>query len=434
MACSPQKGSETIIVSESVKVTEEYLVESEPILTDITLWTFPVGDFGKEDVVAGFLESFHEINPHINVHVEILDYATGDQRIEEAIASRKAPDIVMEGPERLVANWGARGLMIDIRDMWDEETTANIKAVSENVVSACGAPDGAYYEYPMVMTTHVMAINYEIFEKADALQYLDEETRSWTTEGFIAAMEAVRDSGLVETPGIIYSGGQGGDQGTRALVTNLYEASFTDLDHTFYTINEAEGVRGLNLLVDMVENGSMSHDSNIAAADELKLFAEQSTAISLAWNATNELIYEDQIEFTPFAMNFPSEDGNAQLQGGIWGFGVFNNGDMNKVNAAKTLIEFLVDDPIQSKKSIVATNFFPTNQVNERIYIGTENENKMRQYMSFLPNLGSYYQVTPAWPEQRIAWYNLLQQVFSGRDVQEATNAYVEVLNTQINP
>ena len=77
------------------------------------------------------------------------------------------------------------------------------------------------------MTTHCMAINYEVFEQAGALQYLDEETRTWTTDDFVAAMETIRDSGLTAVPGILYCGGQGGDQGTRALVNNLYSGTYT---------------------------------------------------------------------------------------------------------------------------------------------------------------------------------------------------------------
>ena len=84
------------------------------------------------------------------------------------------------------------------------------------------------------MTTHCMAINYEVFEQAGALQYLDEETRTWTTDDFVKAMETIRDSGLAAVPGILYCGGQGGDQGTRALVNILYSGTYTNPEHTEY--------------------------------------------------------------------------------------------------------------------------------------------------------------------------------------------------------
>ena len=66
-----------------------------------------------------------------------------------------------------------------------------------------------------------MAINKDVFEAADAMQYIDEETRTWTTEDFKKAVQAVYDSGQ-ENVGAVYCAGQGGDQGTRALVNNLY--------------------------------------------------------------------------------------------------------------------------------------------------------------------------------------------------------------------
>ncbi len=415
-------NEETTIVEETIEDVE------------IVFWSFPVGNFGNKEVLEGFVADFNLIYPHIKITVHTLDYASGDAQIEEAIESRNAPDIIMEGPERLLANWGARGLMINLSDMLDSETQANISAVSDEIINACQAPDGAFYEYPMVMTTHVMAINYEVFEEANALQYIDEVNRAWTVDGFVSAMEAIRDSGLVETPGIIYTGGQGGDQGTRALVSNLYDAPFTNADHSGYLINEEFGLMGLQLLQEMVNNASLSHNSEMVATDELRAFAEGETAITLAWNATNETLFADLIEFTPFAMNFPSQDGRAELQGGIWGFGIFNKGDMEKVEAAKKFIEFLVTDPIQRGKSIRATNFFPVNQSYGNVYAGTDDEERMQIYTSFLTNLGDYYQVTPAWPQQRVAWYEMLQDIFNGADVKSAADDYVNYLQEQINP
>ncbi len=421
-------------VKPSIDQAEEEIKLDERKNVEISFWSFPVGRFGNEEILKGFITDFNKLYPYIKVNVRTLDYTTGDAQIEEAIAARKAPDIVMEGPERLLANWGARGLMIDLRDMIDSETRANIMAISEEIINACQAPDGAFYEYPMVMTTHLMAINYELFEKANALQYLDKENRSWTTDGFIAAMAAIRDSGLIETPGIIYTGGQGGDQGTRALVSNLYDAPFANEDHTTYLINQELGLMGLELLQEMVNNASLSHNDKMVATDELKAFAEEKTAITLAWNATNETLYADLIDFTPFAMNFPSADGRAELQGGIWGFGVFNNGDIDKVNAAKKLIEFLAINPQQREKSIRATNFFPVNKSYGNVYAGSEDEEKMQVYTSFLANLGDYYQVTPAWPQQRVAWYEMLQKIFNGADAKNAADNYVNYLHKQINP
>ncbi len=425
--------NDIIVETETALQEPQNSNDTDDTFVEIDMWTFPVGEFGDEEVVKGFIEKFNEIYPNITVNVKTLDFATGDAIIEEAIASRNAPDIVLEGPERLVANWGARGLMIDLKDMLDDETIKNISEVSEKVIDACNAPDGAFYQYPIVMTAHVMAINYEVFEKAGALQYIDEQNRTWTTDDFVKAMQAVRDSGLVETPGVLYTGSQGGDQGTRALVTNLYSAPFTNDDHNAYLINEELGVKGLELLQEMVIDGSLSHNPNIAAAEELTMFAAQQTAITLAWNATNESLYAEQVDFTPFAMNFPTDDGAVELQGGIWGFGVFNNGDMARVNASKMLIDFLANNPDQRQDTIRATQFFAVNSEYLNVYEGTELEERMQEYASFLNNLGDYYQVTTAWPQQRTAWYEMLREIFNGGDANLYADEYVQYLSSLIN-
>lgn len=149
------------------------------------------------------ISNFNEVHPEINVTVEYLDYTNGDDQINTAIEGGQAPDIVLEGPERLVANWGARGLMADLSDMWTDEAK---EAIYDSVESACQNNDGVFYEYPLCMTAHTMAINKDIFEKA---------------------VKAVYDSGQ-QNVGAVYCSGQGGDQGTRALAIFTFINSWND--------------------------------------------------------------------------------------------------------------------------------------------------------------------------------------------------------------
>ena len=84
--------------------------------TDITLWTFPIGDWGNSEKVDEMLAAFNAVHPDIKVTVEYLDYTNGDAQITTAIEAKTTPDIVMEGPERLVANWAAAQRSVDGRD------------------------------------------------------------------------------------------------------------------------------------------------------------------------------------------------------------------------------------------------------------------------------------------------------------------------------
>lgn len=323
---------------------------------------------------------------------------------------------------------GAAGKMVDLSDLWDDEALADISAVSEAVVNACKSSDGVYYEYPLCMNAHCMAINYEVFEEAGALQYIDEETRTWTTEDFGKALQALVDSG-VETTGVVYCGGQGGDQGTRALARNLYSADFTNEDHTEWAMNSEAGIKGLQQLADWVDAGLLSYDSGAQAADELQLFANGTIAMSFCWNASNESNYAEQVDFTAYAMTFPSDDGVPELDGGIYGFGIFDNGDEAKIEAAKTFIEFVCDDETQGPESVVASGFFPVRSSFGNVYEGSDQEERMTVFNSMMPYLGDYYNVTPGWAEQRTAWWNMLQNIFNGNDLEESVNTYIETAN-----
>ena len=160
---------------------------------EISLWTYPIGDWGKPEVVSEIIAKFNEKYPNITVTHQLLDYSNGDAQVNTAMEGGTVGDIIMEGPERLVSNWGANGKMVDLSDMWTDEMKADMASAS--IEKACQWTDGAYYEYPLCMTTHCMAINYEAFEAAGALQYIDEETRTWTTDDFVKACEALREVG-----------------------------------------------------------------------------------------------------------------------------------------------------------------------------------------------------------------------------------------------
>ena len=76
--------------------------------SEITLWTYPIGDWGNEATVKALTDAF-TAETGITVKVDYLSYTDGDDKVNTAITANAAPDLIMEGPERLVANWGANG-------------------------------------------------------------------------------------------------------------------------------------------------------------------------------------------------------------------------------------------------------------------------------------------------------------------------------------
>ena len=401
---------------------------------ELNLWSFNVGGFAEASNWEPIIAAFNEQNPNIKITVTPINYQDGDQKLTSAITAGTGPDIIFEGPERIVGNYAREGLMVDLSDLWEtggSDIAEGISSVSQL--------DGTYYMYPLSVAAHCMAINYDVFEAAGALQYIDEETRTWTTDNFVKAMEAVRDAAAagtinINTPGIIYCGAQGGDQGTRALVNNLYSDYYVNEDGTSYLANSENNVKALKLLQDMVNNGSMSANASFAAADELQAFANQTCAVSFCWNYSNYTQYAEQTQFTPFAMAFPSDDGKPELEmAGPYGFGVFNNKDEAKIEAAKKFVQFVCDDQTVGVEAVKATGFFPVHSDWGDVYTGDADAETRAPFALMSDYLGRYYNLTGGWTEQRGYWWPMLTEIMTtGADVQTAADKYAAQANANI--
>ena len=416
-----------MIVALAVPVT----ASAEPA-TEITLWTYPVGNYGDQATVQALTDAF-TAETGIKVTVEYLTYADGDDKVNTAITAKQAPDLIMEGPERLVSNWGANGYMVDISDMFDDTDKSEINAAA---LKACFAPDGAAYEYPLVMTAHCMAVNVNALEEAGVKDLVDLESHTWTVEQFKEVVKALNETyGLV---GALYCSGQGGDQGTRALVNNLCGGTFTNAEHTAYTWDDEKNIQALKELYDME---GIEFDPAINGGEEIANFYNGIFKMAFCWNIAQQLnpnsagtgagkaANGDDIVF----MAFPAE-GAPALQGGIWGYGIFNNGDESKIEAAKTFIKYMCDSE-HTLDAVRASNFFAARSAAEGTDLSdvwADNE-IMNEYTKLMPFLGDYYQVTTGWAAARTAWWNMLQQVGASDGSVEAISAAVAEFCGQAN-
>ena len=394
---------------------------------EITLWTYPIGGWGNQATVDALIADFEAANPGIKVKVEFLDYTNGDDKVNTAIEGGAAPDLIMEGPERLVANWGAKGKMVNIADLFDETDKKEINAAA---LSACFADANTAYEYPLVMTAHCMAINKNVFEAAGAMEHIDAEKHTWkSTEDFFAAVAKVY-AHTGKDVGTVYCGGQGGDQGTRALVTNLNGGTYTNAAHTEYTWNSPENIAALERIVACE---GISFNPGIVAGDEIAMFYNETLSMAFCWNIAQQLNPNSANTGAEKTINgndilflaFPS-DKTPALQGGIWGFGIFDNGNADKIAAAKTFIKYMCDSE-KTADAVKAANYFAVRDKAEGADLSKiwADNAVMQEYNKLMPMLGDYYQVTTNWASARTAWWNMLQEVGAGADIPTAIAKWI---------
>ena len=417
--------------------------DPEQAAIELTLWTFPAGSWGDSAAVEKLAEQFTSVYPDIHVTVQCLDEASGDDKLSTAVDGGVAPDVLLAQPDRLVKTWGAAGMLADLSDLWDDIDRAEVNAACQN---ACFTADGKCYAYPFAMNVQCMAINYDAFVTAEADQYIDLETRTWTTEQFTQAVKALQNK-YGETVAAVYCSGQNGDQGTRALVTNLYGGAFANDAHTGYVMNSEANQQALTLLRD---TKGIEFDDAINGQEEAALFYHESLKMSFCWSLAQQLaetvdepteeggepvvhpagktVNGQTIEF----MAFPTDPEISQprLQGDIWGFGVFDNGDQEKLEAAKLLIRFFADGQGASA-AVKATGCFPVRDTVDgadlrNIWAGSD---VMTEYAKLTDFLSGYDALTPGWATARTEWWNMLQRVGNGGDVVLETDTLVENAN-----
>ena len=130
-----------------------------------------------------------------------------------------------------------------------------------------------------------MAINLDAFKEAGADQFLNLDTHTWTTSDFINAVDALYEH--FQAPvGAVYCKGQGGDQGTRALVNNLYGGTFATATHDQYTWSDPANIKALEQLRSMP---GIAFDASLEGGDEIKVFYQGILKMAFCWNIAQQL-------------------------------------------------------------------------------------------------------------------------------------------------
>ena len=389
--------------------------------TKITWWAFPTFgvDSGYEQELA---DAFMAANDDVEIEVVTINFTDGPAQLTTAITSGTAPDLLFDAPGRII-EYGNAGYLADMNDLFTDEFKADVN--NEGLLSSCQGRDGTYYMYPISSSPFYMGLNLEMLESSGAIDYVNlEGDRTWTTDNFVKMCETLRDSGVATVPGIVYCGGSGGDQGTRALVNNLY--SSTIVSDGKWNV-DANGVKALELLQSMVSEGALDVGNSMVASDELQNFQKEICAMTFCFGTSNEVSYAPIDDaYTQVAVPFPSDDGVPELEYLVNGFCVFDNGDQAKIDASKRFIQFICDDPTWGPKSVVKTNAFPVRTSFGDLYEGDEH---MALLASWTQYYGPYYNTLDNFATMRNEWFNLLQRVLAGGDAA----AEAETFNTNAN-
>ncbi|MCR8660216.1 ABC transporter substrate-binding protein [Paenibacillus endoradicis] len=390
----------------TVEVTAD---TAEPV--EITWWNFPnftaldgeVGKFEKQIIAA-----FNEKHPEITVNLEMLTFDGGPEKLNVAIATSTAPDVIYDAPGRII-DWAKKGLLAPIDDMFTDEVKADITpAIVEQ-----SSVDGTMYMYPFNTGPFTMAVNKTLFEDIGALDLLplDSEDRTWTVAEFEAALKAVKEKAPDVIPVGFYAKSQAGDQGTRGFLTNLAGSTFLNDTNDGIALNNEGGVAALEWIMNASKEGLLAQGAaSMAASDHNDLFLQGKMAFAINYSAVlkTQFAPNKASDFEDILLPYPTVDGSApKLEPFLGGLSIFDNDDAAKVEASKKFVDFIVNDPEWSITALKQTGGLSARNSITGIYEGSEYaySELARKFITTPPTIADGY------AEIRTYWFPALQKV-----------------------
>lgn len=392
---------------------------------EITYWDFPQftkdKEFKKtEDFDAALIKAFEAKNPNIKVNYQKIEFTDGPAKIETAIQSKTAPDVIYDAPGRVIA-WAAKDLLVPLDDVDKSKLTdAAVKASSYK---------DKLYMYPQGVAPFLMGVNKDLTDKLGVtdLLPLNKQDRSWTVEEYEKFLKAVKQKDSSITPALFYTKSQAGDQGPRAFVANLYNSWITDDAISKYTINDANGVKGLEWVKKAYDDGLLGQGVALEAKDALEAFKSGRAATTILFSPGIAASHASGFNYK--FLPFPNNGGKAKYDYLVAGPAIFDNGDADKAAAAKKFVDFMVNDKDWGKRTLLASGNFSAKKGETGLYDSEE----LKFAEGLTGQYAPYYNTIPGFAKMRPLWFNMVQGVLNGKtSPKEGLDKFVEDANKTI--
>ena len=392
---------------------------------EITYWDFPQftkdKEFKKtEDFDAALIKAFEAKNPNIKVNYQKIEFTDGPAKIETAIQSKTAPDVIYDAPGRVIA-WAAKDLLVPLDDV-------DKSKLNEAAVKASSYKDKLYM-YPQGVAPFLMGVNKDLTDKLGVtdLLPLNKQDRSWTVEEYEKFLKAVKQKDSSITPALFYTKSQAGDQGPRAFVANLYNSWITDDAISKYTINDANGVKGLEWVKKAYDDGLLGQGVALEAKDALEAFKSGRAATTILFSPGIAASHASGFNYK--FLPFPNNGGKAKYDYLVAGPAIFDNGDVDKAAAAKKFVDFMVNDKDWGKRTLLASGNFSAKKGETGLYDSEE----LKFAEGLTGQYAPYYNTIPGFAKMRPLWFNMVQGVLNGKTTpKEGLDKFVADANKTI--
>jgi multiple sugar transport system substrate-binding protein len=315
----------------------------------LTWWAYPrFTTAGKDPGVyeQEIADRYCKENPNVSIKVEALSYNGGPAKVNVAIATNSMPDLLIDDPIRLIADYAARGALVPMDDVID------LKTIQPGFLADCYM-DGKMYMYPISALCYCIGVNKTAFEKAKALDKLplNRPDRSWTFDEYMKALEAVKGlPGMYATA--LWAGNEQGDSAGRLLVQN-WGAQLFSAGNKRITLNDAAGVKGMEWLLSLKTKGLLAPGvESLTMTDMIDLFNQGRVAVGTYYSSDQYAVLlgmqkeKKAADFELVFFPYPTAPGVKSVTTlAQTGISVFKNTDPDKIAAAKKFAKWVCTTP-----------------------------------------------------------------------------------------
>lgn len=336
----------------------------------------------------------------IEINVIIYENAKEYENIDECYDTDNAADVLMNDYFTMEAHIHS-GRVVPLDDIISDELRGDIG----DVFWQQSTLDGRTYMLPYHYRQNVLAYNKDIFRAAGLEQYIGsgDEIISWTPDEWEEILAALRGS-MPDTsyPLMMYALDNQGDTHVMCYIRSRGSRFFDE--NKRFDLETEQGIAGLQWIKDCVDKGYMPENSGeINLLSNYDMFMNGQLAIFVA-NAS----LEESFDMDYGLVNFPAPDGGISTNF-LTGFEVFDNGDPDRLRAAKALVKYIYESEFLD----YSTAGIPCSRsVCERY---SDHLAPMQKYIDNADSAVDFTGGDPNWLGVRSVFYPHIRDLVSGR-------------------
>ena len=303
--------------------------------------------------------------------------------------------------------------MVPLDDIITEELRADV----DDMLWKMSQMDGKTYMLPYYSLQNTLIYNKNLFRQCGLAEYIGEEgtIQSWTPEEWEDILATLAEKLPEMTyPMLMYAKNDQGDTHIMTLLRSKGSPFFNENGR--FNLNTKEGIAALQWIADSYQKGYFPAGcENMEIIDCSNLFTNNQLAIYMANSAT----LPGMDRHSTGVANFPSPDGKGYNTSFVTGFEIFDNGDPEKVQAAKDFLRYFISN--EELMNYAQVGIPASNATAERV---SKHIFMQEAYNANTGNTVDFTANNPNWRGVRDVFYTHIHELLAGtKTPQEAAEA-----------